>query len=562
VKLLLAEAGGYISVVLPVAILAAPLLAGHPAIAIAMKIAAATWVLFLAYRLWTRGAVVAGGSVVSLRTMYVTTLLNPKALIVGLVIMPHGPAVTVLPWAAVFLVSLIMIAIVWICAGALASTAASGRPILPVICRLAAVCLVIFSGVLLQSAAAALGVSLQGVSRLMTYSIGGDTIRKTDKEPCMSLKTLAASSNLEGMNVAALYDAFRHRVGEKRNSACRIVRAFESADNEMFYELANANVGDGAFDQALHDSFAAGEIEPALFHPLMYTLLEAASSAGADGGRDTVIVTELFALPLTGTIEEVLDTSSSLNVALGIARKFSETGYVADGTRVLLSPTTIDPFAAAVLRPAIARQIAHEFQDAFDSGYDEAAAERLFEAVQAPFELLAASDRNHLEEPGTVTRLMIGATQRALSTTHSTNADAFLFNMLDEVTPDEMLERSESFIEAICNVPGVNAALYYPLPIARATSFAAIAALGNGLQTETQLLGVQRPDRILDEIVVTRVDGKVFAEGIVGSTLVGPCSVPEELVRRDDAWFLNHLALYADELSQREELMTSGMQRN
>lgn len=378
----------------------------------------------------------------------------------------------------------------------------------------------------------------------------------------MSLKTLAASSNLEGANIADLYETFRRRVGEKRNAAVRAVRAFEAADNDLFYELVNAHVGDGAFDQALHDSFAAGEIDPALFHPLMYTLLEAASSAGVDGGRDTVVVTELFALPLTGTIEEVLETSSSLDVALGMARAFSATGYVTEGTRVLLSPTTIDPLAAASLRPAVARQLAHEFQDAFAAEYDAPAAEHLFEVVQAPFEFLRPEGRSHLDESGTVTRLMIGATQRALSTTHATSADAFLFNMLDEVTPDEMLERSETFIETLCNVPGVTAAPYYPLPIARATSFAAIAALGNGLQAEAQLLGVQRPDRIFDEIVVTRAAAKVFAEGVIGSTLVGPCAVSEELVCRDEAWFVNHLSLYAEEMSQRDEMMISGLRRN
>jgi hypothetical protein len=378
----------------------------------------------------------------------------------------------------------------------------------------------------------------------------------------MSLKTLAASSNLEGANIADLFETFRRRVGEKRNAAVRTVRAFEAADNDLFYELANTHVGDGAFDQALFDSFAAGEIDPALFHPLMYTLLEAASAAGVDGGHDTVVVTELFALPLTGTIEEVLETSSSLEVAIGMARAFSATGYVADGTRVLLSPTTIDPIAASSLRPAVARQLAHEFQDAFAAEYDVHAAEHLFEAVQAPFEFLRPEGRHHLDERGTVTRLMIGATQRALSTTHATSADAFLFNMLDEVTPDDMIERSETFIETLCNVPGVTAAPYYPLPIARATSFAAITALGTGLQAEAQLLGVQRPDRVFDEIVITRVGDKVFAEGVVGSSLVGPCAVQEELVRRDDGWFVNHLALFADEMSQRDELMISGLRQN
>lgn len=378
----------------------------------------------------------------------------------------------------------------------------------------------------------------------------------------MSSKALFTETNLEGVNVADLYDVFRNRVGKKRDVARRAAQAFEASESDVFYELVNPQLGDGAFDQALQDAFSAGEIEPSLFHSMMFTLLEAASSAGVDDGDGAVTVTELFALPLTGTIEEVLETSSRLDVAHAMARSFSSTLYVADGTRVMLSPTTIDPLAAAALRPAIARQIAYEFQDAFANDYDEAAAERLFEAVQGPFEFLGVSDRNHLEDRGTVTRLMIGATQRTLSTTHATSADAFLFNMLDEVTPDEMLERSERFIGALCRLPGVTAVPYYPLPIARSTAFAALTALGGGLQAEAKMLGVRHPDGIFDEMVVTRGNGQVFAEARVGDALLGPCAIPDELVRRDDAWFVSHLALYAEDFNERDEMMISSLRRN
>lgn len=158
-KLVLAEAAGYMSVVLPVAILAAPILDGRPWIAIAMKSVAAAWVLFIAFKLWTRGSSPAEGSIVSMRAMYLTTLLNPKAMIVGLVLIPHGTAAKVLPWALIFLLALVLIAVAWISAGALTRIVSSGGSILTVMCRIAAICLVVFSGVMLQSAASALGVT-------------------------------------------------------------------------------------------------------------------------------------------------------------------------------------------------------------------------------------------------------------------------------------------------------------------------------------------------------------------------------------------------------------------
>lgn len=378
----------------------------------------------------------------------------------------------------------------------------------------------------------------------------------------MSLKTLSASSVLDGSTVADLFSSFRRRVDEQKDVAERVVEAFDTGDSDMFYELVNPRIGDGAFDQALFEGHSSGQIEDSLFHALTYSLMESASAAGIADGEDMVVVTEIFALPLTGTIEDILTTSGDVEIARSIARAFTSTGYVAEGTRVLLSPTTIDPLAVASIRPAVARHVAHEFQDAFAADYDAAAAERLFEAVQTPFESLSGREDNHLDERGTVTRFMIGATQRVLSTTRATNADAFLFNMLDEAVPEEMVERSENFLSAVCHVPGVEAAPYYPLPLARATSFAAVAALGAALQEEAELIGLQRPDRAMDEIVLTRTDGKVFAEGIVGSTLVGPAAVPEALVLRDDTWFVNRLACFADEFSERKEMLISGMRMN
>lgn len=245
----------------------------------------------------------------------------------------------------------------------------------------------------------------------------------------MTMKTLSSSSALDGSTVADLFSSFRRRVEEQREVAERVVEAFDTGDSDMFYELVNPRIGDGAFDQAIFESHSSGDIDDSLFHALTYSLMESASAAGVADGEDMVVVTEIFALPLTGSIEEILTTTGNVEIAKGIARVFSSTGYVAEGTRILLSPTTIDPLAVASIRPAVARHVAHEFQEAFAAEYDEAAAERLFEAVQTPFESMSGREDNHLDEPGTVTRFMIGATQRVLSTSRATNADAFLFKI-------------------------------------------------------------------------------------------------------------------------------------
>lgn len=103
--LLLGELAGYLVVVVPLATIAAPLLDGRPALAIALRFAAACWVLFLAIRLWRASSVNLvedGSSSVTIGQVFLTTVLNPKAPIIGLVIMPHGPVAQIAPALGLF----------------------------------------------------------------------------------------------------------------------------------------------------------------------------------------------------------------------------------------------------------------------------------------------------------------------------------------------------------------------------------------------------------------------------------------------------------------------------
>lgn len=78
---------GYLAIIIPVSSIAAPLLEGHPAIAAAVKLISAIWVLYLALKLW--GPVPVGGqSTFGVGQLFITTLLNPKAIIIGLTLVP------------------------------------------------------------------------------------------------------------------------------------------------------------------------------------------------------------------------------------------------------------------------------------------------------------------------------------------------------------------------------------------------------------------------------------------------------------------------------------------
>lgn len=142
--LVVAEISGYLSVIVPLVTFAAPWLQAWPAVAIAIKLCSASWVLLLAFRLWTVESETAAGGGVTFLRVYVTTVLNPKALIIALVVMPSGDFMTLAPWLAAFSVSVVCVALVWLTAGAVLIGGAS-RKAPAIIRRVAAGFLVVFS---------------------------------------------------------------------------------------------------------------------------------------------------------------------------------------------------------------------------------------------------------------------------------------------------------------------------------------------------------------------------------------------------------------------------------
>lgn len=159
-KLLLGEAAGYLSVIIPVATAAAPFFDSHPIAAAALKLAAAAWIAVLALKLWRRPAASPGASSVTMRGIYTTTLLNPKALVIALTIMPAGSLSFILPWIVFFLVMLATIAACWIAAGALAVRAAASRfDPTRLLSRLAATLLLGFSMMMATSAVTVLATA-------------------------------------------------------------------------------------------------------------------------------------------------------------------------------------------------------------------------------------------------------------------------------------------------------------------------------------------------------------------------------------------------------------------
>lgn len=151
--LLLGELVGYLVVVVPLATIAAALLEGRPVLAAGLRIVAACWVLFLALRLWrvsSRPGKKGEGRAVTIGQVFLTTVLNPKAPIIGLVIMPHGPLTEIAPAIGLFSLLVTSAGVCFLTLGGLVSRTPVLSPRL--VYRISAGFLVVFSLGLASSA--------------------------------------------------------------------------------------------------------------------------------------------------------------------------------------------------------------------------------------------------------------------------------------------------------------------------------------------------------------------------------------------------------------------------
>jgi threonine/homoserine/homoserine lactone efflux protein len=89
--LVLAEVGGYLTTVMLLGFVLGPVLASSPIVNLVLRFAVGIYLFLLAWRLWGRGgADQIQAKAISFRQLFVATLLNPKAIIFALAVIPFG----------------------------------------------------------------------------------------------------------------------------------------------------------------------------------------------------------------------------------------------------------------------------------------------------------------------------------------------------------------------------------------------------------------------------------------------------------------------------------------
>ena len=112
-----AEVTAYLVAIMTIGFLIGPLVATVPMLAAALRLAVAVYLAVLALRLWRRGgADIVRSRLVRPRDVFVTTLLNPKAVIfaTGVIPLDHPDSAA---YVAAFCILLVIISLSWIGVG-------------------------------------------------------------------------------------------------------------------------------------------------------------------------------------------------------------------------------------------------------------------------------------------------------------------------------------------------------------------------------------------------------------------------------------------------------------
>ena len=152
-----AELSGYLLSILGLITLVGPLVAAQPMVAVGLKIVAGLWLGCCALCLWRGSESLdqTDPARISARRVFVTTALNPKALVFALVIIPQGSLSQTAPWLAAFSVLVILVAMAWITFGTMVARSAGHLATPRRIRRAAALILAAFATVIAGAAIAA-----------------------------------------------------------------------------------------------------------------------------------------------------------------------------------------------------------------------------------------------------------------------------------------------------------------------------------------------------------------------------------------------------------------------
>ena len=120
VPLLAGELLGYLLAIAILRTLIGPVLAVTPVFAMALSAIVAVYLLYLAWTLWRHSDFqLTEARPITVQRVFLTTVLNPKAVIFAFVLLPSGPVAGWSVWWGLLSVAIVTIGVCWIAAGTL-----------------------------------------------------------------------------------------------------------------------------------------------------------------------------------------------------------------------------------------------------------------------------------------------------------------------------------------------------------------------------------------------------------------------------------------------------------
>lgn len=152
-RLVPAELGGYLTAITILDTVAAPLTTNTSVALGSLKLVAATWLAISAIGLWRRGddVILAAARPIGAARVFVTTLLNPKALVVAFALLPQAPPELRLGFTVVFALLVIAVGSLWIGLGRMLAGSAKDLALPNRVLRGASLVLACFAAVLIGS---------------------------------------------------------------------------------------------------------------------------------------------------------------------------------------------------------------------------------------------------------------------------------------------------------------------------------------------------------------------------------------------------------------------------
>ena len=147
VGLLAGELLGYLLAIALLRNLIGPMVAVMPAVAMALSAIVSVYLLYLAWTLWRHSDFsLAGARPITVQRVFLTTLLNPKAIIFAFVLLPSGAAIGWNPWWGLLSVVIVTVGACWIAMGALLHARLDGPAVPRLSYRAGAFVLVLVAG--------------------------------------------------------------------------------------------------------------------------------------------------------------------------------------------------------------------------------------------------------------------------------------------------------------------------------------------------------------------------------------------------------------------------------